>query len=190
MEFFCHVSGLKAGMSVLDVGGMPWAAFFADRTDLRVTFLNLYPPERVKPRLAPGHVYIQGDARSIPVRDRAFEIVFSNSLLEHLDRAGQEAAAEEIRRVGRFHFVEVPYRFFPWEPHYNLPLVQFAPEPAQRVIWRSWWLSLGRRRALPFERIYLFSRPDLRRLFPASTITEERVGPLIKALYAWGRSDA
>jgi SAM-dependent methyltransferase len=121
----------------------------------------------------------------MPLKPHAFDVVFSNSLLEHLDPASQRAAAAEIRRVGRAYFVQVPYRYFPWEPHYNLPFVQFAPEPLKRFLWRRWWLSLGRRHQQPYERIYLPSRADMRRLFPSSTVVSERAGPVPKALYAW-----
>ncbi len=192
LSFFERVSAIQPGAAVLDIGGTPLSSFFSARPDLRVTFLNLYPAAlaEVRENLLPGHAYAQGDAREIDLPNYAFDIAFSNSLLEHLDGPGQEAAAREIRRVARFHFVQVPYRYFPWEPHYNLPGIQFAPRRLQEIAWRRWPLSYGHRYSVPFEAINL---PDVRRLkqlFPTSHINPERFGPLTKALYAWGPAEA
>ena len=185
---------LAPGTRVLDVGGMPGSSLLARRTDLRVTYLNLYPGARIARSLRPEHAYLHADAREIPLCDGAFDVVFSNSLLEHLEPDDQRAVASEIRRVGRAHFVQVPYRYFPWEPHYNFPFVQFAPRPVRRFLWRRWWLSYGRRNHQPYEEIYLSTRAEIQSLFPTSSIVEERAGPLVKALYAWasdtGRSRA
>ncbi len=184
--FFQRVSGLQPGMSVLDVAGQPSGSFFANRADLPVSYINLYSAAMVKKDLLPEHQYIQGDARCIPIRAQSFDIVFSNSLLEHLDVSGQQAVAQEIQRVGRFYFIQVPYRYFPWEPHYNFLCVQFLPQRCQRWLWYHWPLSYGRRYGSSFERISLPTRGVIRDLFPAGTITAESFGPFTKALYAWG----
>lgn len=164
-EFFAQVAGLRSGMTILDVGGTPWSAFFRDRIDLSVTFLNIRPAEYYEPRLLPGHRYIQADARHIPKADRL-------------------RVAGEMMRVGRFLFAEVPYRYFPLEPHYLFPFAQFAPDSVRRLIARHW--PLAHTRKAEYERIDPPDRREVRRLFPTLTMTSERLGPLTKALYVWG----
>jgi hypothetical protein len=184
--FFERVSGLAPGMTVLDVGGTPWSSFFGSRPEYAVVYLNLMPGTEVVSRILDGHRYVQGDARSLPFADGQFDIVFSNSLIEHIPVEAREQVAREMLRVGRFLFVQVPYRYFPWEPHYNFPLAQFLPVPMKAWLGRYWLLSHRRGQDIqPDEN--LPSRRELARLFPVLTITAELVGPLTKALYAWGR---
>ena len=74
------------------------------------------------------------DGCALPFPDRSFDVVFSNAVIEHLpDRESQRRFAEEVQRVGRGWFVTTPNVWYPVEPHYHLPLVQFLPQAWQRV---------------------------------------------------------
>ena len=62
----------------------------------------------------------------MPFADRAFDIAFSNAVLEHVGSPdAQQALLTELRRVARRVFVAVPNRFFPVEHHTALPLVHY-----------------------------------------------------------------
>src|SRR5690606_12583011 len=100
--FFSEVADLRPGMSVLDLGGTPKSVFFRGRDDLDVTYLNISAPNAP---LTPGHTYCQADARHLPFADGVFDVVFSNSLLEHVPRQDWRQVAREMKRVGRFLFV-------------------------------------------------------------------------------------
>lgn len=184
-------------IQILDVGGRPqyWDSMLADleisRT-IHVTLLNLqlYPTSR------PGMTSIVGDARAMPqFTDRQFDIVFSNSTIEHVGtRTEQRQMASEIRRVGKAYCVQTPNLYFPIEPHFLFPLFQFMP---LRV--RAWLLShfsLGWYERTgdygkAFEEvssIVLLRRADVESMFPDASIFEERYAGLVKSFVAFRRA--
>jgi hypothetical protein len=78
--------------------------------------------------------------------------------------------------------VQTPNRYFPIEPHYQLPLFQFLPERLRRALNKRF--TLGWREKGQWEEINLLSARDLRRLFPDAEIHRERVLGLTKSLMA------
>src|ERR1017187_2845994 len=85
----------------------------------RVTLLN---PPRTKAELAGASWWVAGDGRAVPFRDAAFDVVFSNSVIEHVgDAQSQRAFAREVARVGRAYWVQTPNRWFPVEQHLLTP---------------------------------------------------------------------
>jgi SAM-dependent methyltransferase len=73
----------------------------------------------------------------LPFADRAFDIVFSNAVIEHVgSRADQAAFARELCRVGRAFFITTPDRRFPIEHHTGLPLLHYLPPPTYRAVLR------------------------------------------------------
>lgn len=105
---------------VLDVGGTMYNWTYA-RVRPRLTFINLGP----RPGDLPDEVqYIHGDATRMPFPTGAFDVVFSNSVIEHLSSyRRQRAMAEEVRRVGQRYFVQTPDVAFPIEPHLLTPCI-------------------------------------------------------------------
>ena len=79
---------ITAATRVLDIGGTP------DCWDLlplrpRVTLLNT---PRAKDDLAAAAEWVAGDGRALPFRDGAFDVVFSNSVIEHVGGIDKPAA--------------------------------------------------------------------------------------------------
>ena len=76
---------------------------------------------------------VQADGRRLPFADGAFDLGFSNAVVEHVDggREGQRRFVHELARVARRVFVTTPNRFFPVEVHTRLPFVHWLP-PATR----------------------------------------------------------
>ena len=72
---------------------------------------------------------IKGDATNLSnFKDNQFDIVFSNSLIEHLyTYENMKLMANETMRVGKKFFVQTPNKYFPIEPHYFFPFFQFMP---------------------------------------------------------------
>src|SRR6476646_3593333 len=118
----------------------------------------------------PG-TFVQADATvALPFEDSAFDLVYSSSVIEHIDPPRRAAFAAEIRRVGRGWFVQTPAYSFPIEPHALLPFAHWLPVGLRRRYWR-----LGAAGA--WEDICLLRRAELERLFgPARP---ERFGPLV-----------
>ena len=94
----------------------------------------------------------------------------------------QSAFAREIGRVGDRYFVQTPNRWFPIEPHYQMPFVHFLPERALRALNKKF--TMGWRKKGEWYETTLLSESDLRRLFPDATIHRERVLGMTKSLMA------
>ena len=78
-------------------------------------------------RAYPLPAYAVFDGCSLPFPDKSFDIVFSNAVIEHIIGDGKQAQfARELMRVGRSWFVTTPNYWFPLEPHYHLPFIQFC----------------------------------------------------------------
>ena len=141
---------------------------------------------------------VAADARMLPFKENAFDIVFSNSVIEHVGtHADQQQFAAEIRRVGRSYWVQTPNRRFPVELHLMLPLVHYLPKRVQRAIVNRFTLWQYITRPSEAERasytrhflneLNLLDRQTLQRLFPDAAIVAERVAGLAKSLIAVGR---
>jgi SAM-dependent methyltransferase len=125
----------------------------------RITALGLHDGSRFRER-HPEVTYVPGDALAMPFVDGAFDIVFSNAVIEHVGgRASQRRFVGEALRVGRQVFVTTPNRRFPIEVHTRLPLVHWLPSRISDAAYRQ----LGKGFATD---IHLLSARGLRSLFP------------------------
>jgi len=179
---------------ILDVGGRPqfWESMTADRIlgkSIHVTLLNL----EAYPVCAPGFTAVVGDGRKMPqYLDGQFDIVFSNSTIEHAGtRADQLQMANEMRRVGKAYCIQTPSRSFPIEPHFLFPFFQFLPISVRTRLVNTfdlgWYKRVrDKREAEALVRsISLLSRRDVERLFPDATIYEERYAGAVKSYVAY-----
>lgn len=124
---------------------------------------------------------VVGDARRLPFRDGAFDIVFSNSVIEHVGDATQQALmAREIRRVGRRYFVQVPAKYFPIEAHYFIPFLSYLPV--------RWQVAITKHLFNVADPIHLPSRGMAQQLFPEATIESERLLGVTKAFLIYQSS--
>jgi len=107
------------------------------------------------------------DGCCLPFRNRSFDWVFSNAVIEHVGGAARlQRFAEEIRRVARKgYFVATPNRYFPVDPHTLIPFYQFLSPEWQRRVCR---FSPGYLRH--YAPIDLLSIDALRALFPEATV--------------------
>ncbi len=117
----------------------------------------------------PGVEAVVFDGCALPFRDQSFDIVYSNAVLEHLPASAYvRRFAAEVQRVGKGWFVTTPNLWFPIEPHYHLPLVQFLPERTQRGL-------VKRLRKVPYDNLQLLTARQLRQLFPGGHVVGCRV---------------
>jgi SAM-dependent methyltransferase len=157
---------LDVGADELSFGEYPGAGcgtlnFFEEHYPWpeRVTALGLHRGERFRSRY-PAVTYVQGDALELPFRDGAFDVVFSNAVIEHVGgRDAQRRFVEEALRVGRRAFVTTPNRWFPIEVHTRLPLVHWLPDRLAHPLY-----DLARK---PWAKDnHLLGAGDLQELFP------------------------
>jgi hypothetical protein len=181
---------------ILDVGGL--AMFWRDNCPqlpkrCNITMLNV--TETATEGL-PNIESVVGDARRMTMfADDSFDIVFSNSVIEHVGTLyDQMAMAKEVERVGKAYFVQTPNRYFPLEPHFLFPFWTFMPTFLRSRLLQHFnlgWIqrepNLLQSRAR-IEQMRLLNFTEMKGLFPNAKIVGERIGPLIKSLIAVRRS--
>jgi SAM-dependent methyltransferase len=165
---FRALTGAGPGTRILDVGCGRLGLRALD-PELDVTGVDLVDrPEYPGP-------FVRADAAErLPFNDGAFDLVYSNSVLEHVAPERREAFAAEILRVGRGWWVQTPAFSFPIEPHALLPFAHWLPAALRRPYWR-----LGV--AGEWEDARLLRKRDVQRLFPGGKTLAERAGPLTKS---------
>jgi Methyltransferase domain len=176
-------------MRVLDLGG---TTVFWERSPVRpasVTVINLNAPGEGLPWVTP----IQGDACDAPklVGDEAFDLVFSNSLIEHLGGHAQRLGfAEVVRSLAPRYAVQTPYRYFPVEPHWVFPGMQFLPLNLRNWLAPRWplghthgWPAAEAEEEVMFTE--LLSLTEMRTYFPDAHIVWERLAGLRKSMTAF-----
>jgi hypothetical protein len=177
-------------MSVIDLGGTAEAWLRAPVRPAMVYIVNLEPQPEDPP--APWIRADQADACDLPahVRDGRYDLVYSNSVIEHVGGHAQRARfAEAVHKLADRHWVQTPYRYFPVEPHWLFPGFQFLPLAARAELSRRWPLvhtrsrswDEGLRAAMGVE---LLSRAEMAYYFPHSTLMSERMGGMVKSLIA------
>ncbi len=200
--FFSLLESEPGIITILDVGGT--ARFwhdFRDRPELaraEVTLLNLPDSSEnqqwsIDARNGPFRL-VAGDARDMSqFEDELFDVVFSNSVIEHVGTySDQRCAANEMRRVGRRFFVQTPNRFFPIEPHVHVPMFQFLPRAAKIGLHRRYKMGWSERAktwleaAAMVDSIRLLSEGEFRDLFPGARVYRERFAGMTKSLVAYG----
>jgi hypothetical protein len=187
-----------AGRSrILDVGGTAEIWELTPGAAGRVFLLNM-PRAAAEKESATAEV-IYGDGCRLPFADAAFDIVFSNSVIEHVgDGDAQRRFAEEVRRTARGYWVQTPNRYFPVEMHLLTPLVHLLPRSLRAFIVRRFTVWQWIHRPSPDRKqfyvehfisdIRLLSAADMRRLFPDAVILRERFLLFTKSLVAYRRS--
>jgi SAM-dependent methyltransferase len=178
-QLFLDLCRVRPDDRILDVGAGAGGALERFNTTNEIVAVDITPQES-EWLTAPNVTVEYGDATKLPFADREFPVVFSNSVIEHIPRELQPAFAAEIRRVGERYFVQTPNRYFPIEPHYQLPLFQFLPERVRRAL--NGRFSLGWREKGQWEEINLLTARELRRLFPDGQLHREKVLGLTKSL--------
>ena len=130
-------------------------------------------------------IWVVGDGRQLPFKDNEFQIVFSNSVIEHLgDLLSQQKFAKEIARVGVNYFVQTPYKYFFMETHFMLPLIQFIPRTYRRMIARIFTNFGLVHSEEELTSIRLLSYLDMKSLFPDAVILREKILFMTKSLIA------
>jgi SAM-dependent methyltransferase len=173
--------------TVLDVGGTP--GFWRKVGVIpKLTILNVGDAP-------PGceFTYVQGSACELPFPDKSFDIVFSNSMIEHLGSwDNQVLAAHEMERVGKRMWVQTPSRSFPIDPHFLTPFVHWLPVHIMKKVLpftlagMLWKLSTENAEALANE-IRLLSKSEVHSLFPCCDIVMENVVGITKSIIAVGK---
>jgi hypothetical protein len=189
MRRFVECMSLRDGLRVLDLGGQPEIWAHVPHT-LHVTLLNL--PGAHQSTMPSPHTFerLDGDAcNARQFADSSFDIVFSNSVIEHVGPHPKRAAfAAEARRLGKAFWVQTPAIWFPIEAHSGMPFWWFYPRALRARLLRRWDKTLPEWSQYIRE-TRVVAREELLRLFPGAHIQVERVMGIPKSYIAWSRDD-
>lgn len=185
MRLFFDIFKISKPFKILDVGGTPslWEWYATENSIMHMsnTILNLrfYG---VSSNRGLKYKYIIGNALYLPFKDKSFDIVFSNSLIDHLYTFGnQKIFASEAMRVGKGYFIQTWNKKFPYEPHYLTPFIHFASKTFQKRAIR--YLTVYGIIAKPsqehindlVDQIIPSTRSEIRALFPDGYMIEKKV---------------
>jgi ubiquinone/menaquinone biosynthesis C-methylase UbiE len=141
---FLADTGVLAGEAVLDVG------VTSDRTYRASNYLEAwYPHKHMVTAVGiddasflctqyPGMRFVRADGLGLPFHDRAFDVVHSSAVIEHVGSFARQCGfVRECCRVARRAvFITTPNRWFPVEFHTVLPVVHWLPKPLFRRLMR------------------------------------------------------
>jgi hypothetical protein len=178
-------------MRVLDLGGTTAYWESAPVKPKSVTVVNLSDEPSTNLVTA-----FQGDACAPPmlISQGRFDLVVSNSLLEHVGgHLSRTRLADVVHTSADFHWIQTPYRYFPMEPHWMFPGIQFLPFAARVRVTERWPLGhmKAANRASAISHVHeveLLGITQMRSYFPTSSIWCERFAGLIKSLVAYKSS--
>ena len=180
-------------LSVLDLGGTVETWRRSPVKPAKVTIINLFEPgESTEATVIPltGDACAAGEVLTAAEVDLDFDLIFSNSLIEHVGgHAKRLELAREVRHLAPRHWIQTPYRYFPLEPHWIFPGMQFLPATIRTQIAAHWPLAHTRPDNIASAResvlwTELVSVTEMRDYFPDSEILHERMVGLTKSLIA------
>jgi hypothetical protein len=172
-------------MKVLDLGGRPEYWITAPVRPKHVTCVNLDQPVTSDVQWIE---YVCGDA-CVPIVGE-FDLVVSNSLLEHVGgHQSRLRLAEAVRSSADRYWVQTPYRYFPIEPHWLFPGMQWLPHRARVEVslrWSFGHVQTSTREAAEdrVNEVDLVGIDQMRGYFPDADIWYERMAGLVKSLVA------
>lgn len=178
--------------TMLDVGGTTAMWEQSELPLAQVHVLNLDPRwiQHEQPSAIPLFPLV-GDALNLPIPNRQYDIVFSNSVIEHVGTwENQLQFAAEARRTGKRLWIQTPAREFFIEPHYLTPFIHWLPKSIQRQLLRYFsiwgWLNHPSPKAVAdiVDEIRLLSHAEMKVLFPDCDILEEKLWGMTKSYIA------
>lgn len=179
MKAFSREFALSDESTVADFGGSAhnWS-LIAEAP--RVTLINI-DAGAFRKDLPRNLVEVVGSVLETGLPDGSFDIVYSNSVIEHVGGEDeQKRFADEARRIGKGIWIQTPAFECPVEPHYLGVFLHWFPLAIR--VWLARWFTIwgwvnrpSRSDAVEFANdINLLRKSDMLRLFPDCRIVTER----------------
>ena len=197
IDLINRVFDQNGSVRLLDVGGRKayWNALppgFLEERKVTITILNI--PADLQGEDDAIFKHVAGDACDMPeYRDNEFDVVHSNSVIEHV--GGWEkirAFAREVRRVAPNVFIQTPSFWFPVEPHFMKLFHHWMPRSLRISMFMRFRMGQRGRAANLEEAIrkveaepYLLDYRMFRLLFPDGRIIRERFLFFTKSMVAY-----
>lgn len=192
-KYFVNAYPDLSQLTVLDVGGRPfiWELIKNEYgiSPARVVLLN----NRQEPNQFEGYEFMIGDGRKLHFTDNSFDLVFSNSVIEHVgSKDDMLDFAKECMRVGKEVYIQTPNKWFPVEPHIVSIFIHWLPRPIYKKcsFMSVRWFYLYKNTKLfysQFDNINLLARKEFMGLFPNKLIWTEKIFGMAKSFVAMDR---
>lgn len=160
---------------IIDLGGSDYFWNLIEH-NFEVTIVNL-PGSFTTPSNSDRYTYIEGDATDLNklFTDKSFDIVFSNSVIEHVGNEDKQAAfAKEVcRRLANSYWIQTPSTKFPLEIHTGVLFYWNIPESWRKSLMNSWEKKLPAWSEM-IKELNVLSKNRMMELFPNSVIYIER----------------
>lgn len=135
-----------------------------------ITALGIDQPTEFSKRY-PKVKAIQYDGRKFPFSDQAFDLCWSNAVLEHVgSRERQRLFLAEIKRAAKRAFITTPNKLFPIEVHTRTPLLHWLPKK-----WFDKYLRLVRKDWATGDYMNLLTLNDLKTLLRDAGINDYKI---------------
>jgi hypothetical protein len=181
----------KETINILDIGGEIefWKHLGWDNKRCTIYLLNLESVPSIKP--TPGFIQITGNALALPFEQDEFDLIFSNSVIEHVGSyTNQQLFAAETKRVSNKYMIQTPSIWFPLEPHSLIPFFQVIPHSMRAILIMFFNINY-----FPKQKTYkaalatskstlMFSKKRFKALFPEAEIQVERLFGIPKSYTA------
>ncbi len=173
-------SKFEREIKILDIGGTNyfwdlWLKKIPIPIDL--TILN------ISQEVTKGYKSIILDANELyKLENLDYDVVFSNSLIEHLTTyENQIKFAETVQRISKKHFIQTPAFIFPLEPHFLFPFFHLFSRNIRVFLVQhlnlGWYKKQKNKREAEklVDEIRILKKNELKDMFPNSEIITEKI---------------
>lgn len=184
----------KGKIRVLDIGGDMgyWKAMEWSNPGSTIYILNLESWKQAVP-IPEGFVAVTGNALDLPYQPGDFDLIFSNSVIEHVgSRENQQKFAAEVKRLSDRYIIQTPSQWFPLEPHSLIPFFQFIPHRLRARLIMLFDINYFPKKksyeeALEVSRgTMMLTKRQFKQLFPDAKIVVEKLFGIPKSYTAIG----
>lgn len=183
--------------SVLDIGGTInyWEMnlqYLPEGLVGEIDIVNLPPQDSVEKTM--GGVTIrsyEGDALTPPYRLDQYDLVHSNSVIEHVGNLKSQALmAHSLVNLGQYYWIQTPAKSFPLEPHFYVPFFAYLPLGLRALLVRNFDLGFHRKRTdwldsrILCEETRLLNKKEYETIFSDAKIIKEHFFLFVKSYIA------
>jgi len=191
-EIISSILKKRGNCKILDIGGSEqyWdiGREFIKNRNVTIDIVNLTKFDTTENKFRS----LVGDAKYMPeFENNSYDLCHANSVLEHVGTwTDMVSMAKEISRLSTNYFVQVPYFWFPFEPHFRTPFYHWLPEQIRYRLLMKKSLGYHTRQnnigdaMIKVQSAQLLDYSQLISLFPDAKIIPEKIGFMTKSLMA------
>ena len=182
----------KGTCKILDIGGdiSYWKHIGWQNDHCHIYLLNLYENKIPETESKNFHSLV-GNALGMPFTYGDFDLVFSNSVIEHVGSIeNQEIFASEVIRLCDKYIIQTPSFWFPLEPHSLIPFFQFIPHKVRALLIMTFHINYFpktthyRDAVTVSKTTIMMTKKRFRKLFPDAEIHVEKLVGITKSYTA------